>query len=131
MLNLKKGYNLLVETWENDGDNYNTEVVNGSLTVLNSIATAILPLFYRDSPHSNKYEMSKTELNHLMEVLGHAGNAFHLDFWDGLPLSERPEANLDGLYELGITKGEFDTRVVERWSIVYLPEEPSVIRKYP
>jgi hypothetical protein len=137
---IKAGYRLTVTTWENDGDNYNTEIKEGLEKAEVYFLTDILKLFDRSSwngpsDFGNMYEPSDDEIYRLAVAIRSV--AVKHEEWvkanaewllDEIPEDEdgRPEymdGAYDFLYDLGIGSGEFYTRVCESFKVEYTPND--------
>lgn len=121
---IKAGYRITVGTWENDGDNDRTKVMEGVSKEHIPFIAAVCNLFESGSRNANcfgnMYEPSEQEVNALQEALRgvieqHASRPDHCD---------SPEAVLDTLgWGLGLTGGEFYTRVFESIKVEYIPQD--------
>lgn len=137
---IKAGYRLTITTWENDGDNYNTKVLEGLDKADVQFHVDILKLFDRSSwngpnDFGNMYEPSGDEIYRLAvairkvavkhEALVREKAEWLLDEI-GEDEDEQPEymdGAYDFLYDLGIGSGEFYTRVCESIKVEYTPTD--------
>lgn len=119
------GYRLTVTSWENDADNYNTEVKEGLSLEKCRIYVDLCKLMHPDSEHANLYEPDEDELQALgaayMEIaLRHPDKAHEIEHLTDADLVQ--DVLQDICYDLGLGGGDFHTRVCSEWKVEYIPE---------
>lgn len=136
---IKAGYRLTVTTWENDADNYNTEIVEGLSKELCKLYVAICKAFEHSSDYDNRicnmYEPDEEEIARFNTAMLKIGREFEsvirMELFDGEQLpadGSISDEDLLGVLEedlsnLGIHGGDFFTRVVSAWSVEHVPAD--------
>jgi hypothetical protein len=127
------GYRLTVVSWENDGDNYNTKVLEGLTREVCQYYVDLCKLLSldigkRNSNFSNLYDPSDSEREELIDALMPIASK-HLH--TAIPLADIEDvANreyvwdyvMGTMYDLGLSGGEFYTRVCDGFTVQYVPE---------
>lgn len=135
------GYRLTIESWENDADNYKTKVMEGLQKPSVEFLIDFAKLFYsnnarrRPKGFGNMYEprngeledfgeacryiidkhiTKDTEQNLLQYFWDEDNNQFYEDQHDGV---------MELAYELGLSGGDFFTRVLDSFKVEYIPNE--------
>ena len=127
------GYRLSVVSWENDGDHYNTEVMEGLSEEEVKFLVEICKLHYsqyRDHnvrTFGNMYEPNDKEIEEYYEALDNIRKKYPnvKDKYDNEEheLEDGEHVREAFCYDLGFTKGEFFTRVCESFKVEYVPVE--------
>ncbi len=127
------GYRLTVTSWENDGDNYRTKTVEGLSEGRLRYYVDLIKRFASSSNGGlergfigNLFEPNEREeqiyLKAMIEVLKTHRNEFN--FEDDEALETYADCIGDQiLYSLGLTGGDFFTRVMESFKVEYVPHE--------
>jgi hypothetical protein len=141
---IPKGYRLIVSSWENDGDHSRTEMMDGLSKEDTSFLVELIGLLKSKNGRGDKTyfgnmydpddkERIKFAIAFQRVVSKHAAM--------GSPLAERylPEGTgsdedqhaymggaIELLYDLGLSGGEFYTRVLESYKVEYLPEDVKI-----
>jgi len=136
-MNIPAGYRITVTSWENDGDHYNTVSLDGlSLDKVGFYADLCKAFRSRNSYDGkpggvgNYYEPSDAEIAHVHGVLRkiyakHPAIRAELVDEDTETTDEEFEDGLgdmlmDMASDIGLTAGEFFTRVCSAWTVEYL-----------
>lgn len=126
---IPKGYKVSVTTWENDADNYRTESISGLNDIQAQFVIDLCKLHrsrndhrYAGPNYGNMYEPSSKEVEKyegaLSRLIARYEPSQLLEGWDD------PEAIREDLaYELGLTGGDFFTRVFEEANVLWIPED--------
>lgn len=132
---LKKGYQITVVSWENDADNYKTEIVSGLSEARTKLYVDLLKLVSRggefgnssdgdlwfDTPKGKRFYQKAREilLMHIKEVQSHCHGSFNFDSDDDIH-----DYVLCNIYPDLIGSSEYyDTRIAEKITITYIPED--------
>lgn len=136
MTAIKKGYRVSIETWENDGDHYNTKVIEGLSKEAAQFLVDFSKFFYSQSSRKNgsinfgnMYEPSDEEFDELVE---HVGPLIIRNFdilkefgYSYLDKNDRGECVLDIISDLLLdTQGsseDFWSRVTSSIKVEYIP----------
>lgn len=136
---IPQGFQLIITSWENDGDNYNTETVSGLSLEEVSFLTKFISLFRSRNNRNNNnhignyYEPSEKELSHILNVIKqfveqNPSPAKFIEYFNGL---NDDEYALNGPIELAsdlsLSRGEFFTRVIEDFQVLYYLEEIKIL----
>jgi len=116
---IPKGYRVTVVSWENDGDNYNTKVISGLNKADVSFYIDLCKLLMGE--YGNLYEPGASELSEFRSAL-HEIFVRHDKVDKGDSVEESGDWGMDYLYELGLTAGEFFTRVCDSFKVELIPE---------
>lgn len=142
---IKAGYRLTVTSWENDADNYNTKMIEGLTKEDVEFHVKFISLFKSGSRggFGNMHEpssMKRYQLAEAIALLVQANDATNTSF-DGLGKllkdvdvtdEEKFEDDImapildsahDYLWELGLTGGEFYTRVLDKYKVEFVPHD--------
>lgn len=127
MTTISAGYRLTVSSWENDGDNYNTKVLDGLSREECAFYVDLCKLLQGSTTSdrlANLYEPSDAELKMLGAALqgvarNHSTEITQLENIDDIELVS--DQLMDVLYDLGLTGAEFHTRVCSKWMVEHLP----------
>lgn len=116
---IPKGYKLTVTTWENDGDNYKTEFLYGLSKEEVLFYVELCKTFDRNTHYelSNNYDLDDDQLKQYNQLIAN--------------LCEKHAATIeqydidveDDLYNLSISSGEWMVRVVEEFSVEFIPDD--------
>ena len=139
------GYRITVTTWEDDADNYNTEIVEGlNKTEVAFFVDACKQFYSRNRDANcigNMYDPSPKELKKFQDcmvalVARHPEmvNSEHFkDYFEEMDDEDKEVYEDEGeyvsswmselLYDFGLTSGEFFTRVCESFKVEYVPVE--------
>lgn len=135
------GYRITVESWENDADNYKTEIMEGLQKTSVEFLVDFAKLFYSKNNwngpkgHGNMNEPRAKELNDFREsymqiVTKHITKDTEPSllqyFWDednNLLYDDQHDGIMELAYELGLSGGEFFTRVLDSVKVEYIPSE--------
>lgn len=118
------GYRLTVTSWENDADNYNTEVKEGlSLGACRLYVDLCKLMGDDDAGVANMYDPDEGELAKLEQELvkvarRHPEETPSLE--DGFTESDIADTMTDILYDLGLTGSDFHTRVCSDWKVEHI-----------
>lgn len=133
MKSIPAGYRLIVTSWENDADNYNTEYVQGLSLAATKFLVDVIKLFYsknnRTKPYKcfgNMYEPSDGQQRECFDAIQAIMDKHADALKDDTCLSdyiESPGAVHEYLYELGLVGGEFWTRVLSSFEVEHYPQE--------
>lgn len=123
-----KGFLVRVKTWENDADNYNTEEIQAETEEKARAIVELCKLFARSDDYKNRlcnlYSPNKQERQRVYDALRQFHDS-HPDFFDETP--DNPDYitdwYIDYLYDLGVTSGEFFTRVVDKIEVLEFKED--------
>jgi hypothetical protein len=132
----RKGYLVRILSWENDGDNYNTQEYNTDTEQDARAVVEFCALFSRANPNTigNIYDphWESEERTHAHSVILEFHKS-HPGFMDVDTTSAENdayseddyivEAYLDFAYDLGLRGGEFFTRVCESVEVFRIPED--------
>ena len=122
------GYRLSVVSWENDGDNYRTEVLEGLTAEQVKFYVAVCKLFYSENGYSrndktcfgNMYEPSEAELQEAYAAVKQVAESFR-----GLVATEELdnaiEDPLDFIAKFISYSPDYTTRVFESCKVEYTP----------
>jgi hypothetical protein len=120
------GYRVTVTTWENDGDNYNTKTVEGLTESETEFVVKLCKLHYSKNAYKtakgfgNMYEPSEKEIETYFAAL----QKLRDEHTTGSPEDcDDPEGMQEYGYKLGLTCGEFYTRVCENIKVEFIPEQ--------
>lgn len=134
---IKKGFRVTVKTWENDADNYNSGELQGLSRPEAAFLVDFVKLFSSQNNHKNRgignmYEPSSKEIaeaqvrvkevveRHRAAVEGNADMKQYFFNDDG-------EVHKYGwheyAYELSLTGGEFWTRVMDSFTVEFIPAD--------
>jgi hypothetical protein len=124
------GYRLTVVSWENDGDSYNTKVVDGLTKERCEFLIEAVELC-RDERFGNMYDPSEAELDSFAEAAKKLYEAYPSQLEDE-NAAAATDGNLDPaiaaeylseeLYDLMGCGENYYTRVLESWNVEHLPE---------
>ena len=135
------GYRVSITSWENDADNYKTEFMEGLQKSSVEFLIDFAKLFYSRhnyhdlEGHGNMYDPSANELKSFREACVEViNNHINKDtesnllqyFWDednGGLYEDQHDGIMELAYELGLTGGDFFTRVFESAKVEYIPTE--------
>lgn len=135
------GYRITVESWENDADNYKTEIMEGLQKASIEFLVDFAKLFYSKNNwngpkgHGNMYEPRAKELNDFQEaymkvvskhITKDAEPSLLQYFWDednNLLYDDQHDGIMELAYELGLSGGDFFTRVLDSIKVEYIPTE--------
>lgn len=138
---IPKGYRITVESWENDADNYKTKIMEGFEKSSVEFITEFVKLFYSKNNYrgpkgfGNMYEPSDKELKGFAEACNlvikkhinkDTENTVRQYFWDDDANSfyeDHHEGVIDLAYDLGLSGGDFYTRVLDSFKVEYVPVE--------
>ena len=113
------GYRVSVTSWENDGDNYNTKTIEGLESNQVSMIVAVCQLM-KSGLYGNLYEPSPARIEAFRKELWKIAltfpDAFHANFIEDEIVDEAWEL----IAELGLTGGDFYSRVFERIKIEHI-----------
>jgi hypothetical protein len=123
---IQAGYRVTVTTWENDGDNYNTKTVEGLTESEAEFIVKLCKIHYSKNAYKtvkgfgNMYDPNDTEIEKY-----HAALQKMLDEHTGdtPEYCDDPEGMQEYGYKLGLTGGEFYTRVCENIKVEFIPEQ--------
>lgn len=132
---IKKGYRVSIKTWENDADNYRTEIIEGLSKEAAQFLVDFSKFFYsknsrKDGNFGNMYEPSDEEFDELVE---HVGPLIIRNFdilkefgYSYLDKNNPEEWVLDIISELlyltqGGSSQEFWSRVTDSIKVEYIP----------
>lgn len=119
------GYRITVTSWENDADNYNTEVKEGLSLEQCKLYVDLCKLMEGDDDVSNLYEPDEEELALLKAALVSVAKqhlpAAELD--EDATEEDMNDVMMDIIYDLGLAGGDFCTRVCEEWKVEHVPVE--------
>lgn len=121
------GYRVTVTTWENDGDNHNTAVVEGVSQEAAKFIVELCKIHYSEnaqwgiSGYGNMYDPSEEKIDEyhkaLQQLIDTHANGLPTPWCD----------SVDGVqeyaYDLHLTGGEFFTRVCDDIKVEYVPAE--------
>ena len=113
---IPKGYRLTISSWENDLDSPRTEVLEGlSEEQVREYVALCTVLMDSQGPVSNLYDPSKEECNEVTDALLKALEPINKEI--------SGDTATDMLWDIGLSSGEFYTRVCEDFKVEYLPED--------
>jgi hypothetical protein len=121
------GYRITVISWENDADNYNTKVLEGLDKNTAQFYLELCNLMMQDNPSSavwnkrisNLYEPNEEEINRVYEV-----TVPILRKYDKIENEEYANDHaIEYLYELGLSGGEFFTRVCSDVKVEFIAND--------
>lgn len=125
----KKGYEIVVTSWENDGDNYNT-VIYETDDKEHALATVEFANLFKKSCWEggigNSYSPNANELKRIDDVfISFYKEHPHLlpKEWDIPQEDDIALACSDHASNLGLTNGEYYTRKLSNLEIYYHPED--------
>ena len=117
------GYRLSVTSWENDGDNYRTEIISGLSDEQVRLRIALLKLFERKGAFGNEYSMD-TEKNDALPEAYEKIISDHTNKTDDLTLEDID----DIVNQMGVANcSDFATRLCESFTVEYL-EKPVIFK---
>ena len=138
---IPSGYRVTITSWENDADNYKTEFMEGLQKPSVEFLIDFAKLFYSQNNyrgpkgHGNMYDPSASELNSFSEACVEVINK-HINrdtesnllqyFWDDYNVclyDDQHDGVMELAYELGLSGGDFFTRVFESAKVEYIPSE--------
>ena len=118
---LTQGYRITVTSWENDADNYNTKIISGLSLEDAKFTVDFIKLFksQNDIPAGigNMYDPNPIEISEAHQAVA---EVFNKHEW---PAHFTFEDWHDVAYDLGLSRGEFFTRVMESFVVEYIPED--------
>lgn len=117
-MKIKAGYRLEVLSWENDADNYKTEVVDGLDKETCQFYIDIIKLTGRSGNFGNMYDPSEKEIDQLTAALTKVFKAH------GKPTGISEAVHDEGLEIIGDLLGYsegYHTRVMESFKVSYTP----------
>lgn len=132
---IPKGYQIVVKSWENDCDNYNTETISGltfeQVMFYRDIALLIDDAHYDSSEKfGNMYDPSDEKMTKFHDALikiynAHLGREVFPRDWtvDWTKRDNIIGAMHELIYEMGLSRGEFYTRMVEEITINLFDED--------
>lgn len=133
---IPKGYRLTVTSWENDADNYNTKSMEGLTKEEIEFLVPFIKLFKSKNSHNdntnfgNMYSPDEDEIeqaNEAVRKLVSKHDVVNFSFGDYFSAldgeDDEHSAWSDFLYNLGLSGGEYFTRVLSSYKIEYIPEE--------
>lgn len=122
------GYRLTVVSWENDGDNYNTKVVEGISRERCQYLVDLCKLLHfnisSNNVYNNLYEPSDEEIEKLTDammdlVVKHSIS--RSDLPDPTNREDVRDYVIEDLYDLGLSHGEWYTRVCDDYRVELVP----------
>ena len=123
------GYRITITTWENDADNYKTEVMEGITDInLAKFYCELAELHtsrhdHRKKGFGNLYEPSEREIGDYFAAIDLLIKKYpDIQIYKGQPVTEADHVR-DAIYELGLTGGDFFTRVCENIKVEYTPTD--------
>ncbi len=126
---IKAGYRLTVTSWENDGDNYNTKSQDGLTKEESVFLVELITLFKsRHNRHGlsrtfgNMYDPSDKEIeefNTATSAVVSKHNVASMSFSEYFQPIDLDVTEY--LYDLGLTGGEQFTRVMESYTVEFIP----------
>jgi hypothetical protein len=119
---IPKGYRITVVSWENDADNYNTKVESGLTKEEVAFKIDLCKALKHDGGVGNMYQPSDSELEFARQILK-AVLVKHSEADEGDPTDEAADTAFDYLYDLGLSGGEFFTRVCESYKVEFVPTD--------
>ncbi len=132
---IKAGYRLTVVSWENDGDNYNTKVIEGLTKEETTFFIGCCKVFSsknRDKNNiGNMYAPSYKEIEQFVKVLKEVAvdhsyivlSDKYSHYFKYNDDEEFTDSMHEMLYDFGLTSGEFYTRVCESYKVDYTPHD--------
>jgi hypothetical protein len=119
------GYRISITSWENDGDNYKTEVLEGLTKERVKLYTDICKALYRNygkMPRiANLYEPTESELEAFNKVMLKVRKANESEFdKDTTDEETMQETMYDIASDLGLVGSEFFSRVCESFKVEYI-----------
>lgn len=135
------GYRVTIESWENDADNYKTKIVEGLQKPSVEFLIDFAKLFHSrnnwNGPkgHGNMYDPHANELNNFREayvevikkhIAKDTEQTLLQYFWDednNKLYDDQHDGVMELAYELGLSGGDFYTRVFESAKVEYIPNE--------
>lgn len=135
---IPKGYQITFKTWENDADNYNTKVVEGLTEEQAKMFVEIAELHYSQHGYHSKgfgnmYEPCDKEIEEYKQAIEIVALK-HFEvlkeyFGEGLTIEDVFEWITQNItYEIGLSgTSEFYTRVLDSYSVVYVPEDVQLL----
>lgn len=123
---IPSGYRITVTSWENDADNYNTKVLEGLDLTSATFYAELCKLMQRDNSAkanwnnriSNLYEPNEAEIERVQAAIIPL-----LRKYDKVESEEHlGDHAIEYLYELGLSGGEFFTRVCDEWKMEFIPD---------
>lgn len=131
---MSAGWTFEVTSWENDADNYNTKSYTATTREHAEMIAGLLKLWESDAADdclSNQYEIESEYM--IAELVREWVPPFAAEFLTGKFAGMDPEDiddddlvghTLDVGSKLGLVhQGEFATRHVESWKVIYNPED--------
>lgn len=123
------GYRITVESWENDGDNCRTEIIEG-LSEQDAKFTVDFALLFaskngKDEGIGNLCDPSADEEKRVVEAINkvvtkHSPLSEDLSFFTSLDCDVY--SMMEYGYNLGLSGGDFFTRVLDSIKVEYIPE---------
>lgn len=130
---IKAGYRITVESWENDGDNTKTETQDGFTLEEAKFHIELFKLFYSQNQQAgcfgNMYEPSEHEMERMFEAVSnviakHPCSSEFFEVFDDETLDDvLHDQTMNILYEFGLSGGEFFTRVLESFTVEFIPND--------
>jgi hypothetical protein len=131
------GYRLTVHSWENDGDNGKTEVLSGlsrEKTQYYVDLCKLLRVYTKGKrDFGNLYDPSESKLTAFSNAVklivdNHPAAKQEFDEYteesNGVNVVDLyPEFALEDLFEMGLSGGDFYTRVCEQYTVEYIPTD--------
>lgn len=130
MILYKKGYLVRVDSWENDGDNPQTNEISALSEEKARQIFELASLFTSDGARGkgigNMYDPSEKELEKFNNTIGKflEKHPTYMKFdKDMVSLEDKADYVRDSVYDLGLVGGDFFSRVCERVEVFYFPED--------
>lgn len=121
---IKAGYRLSVTSWENDADNYNTEIVDGLSKSEVQLAVDLLNLVKDSSSNTdlfgNMYDPDESEIEAFKAAIEEVFKK------NGIEEEQPFDLAMDLYYDYGIGASEFFTRVAEKVVVEYVPADITI-----
>ncbi len=135
------GYRITIESWENDADNYKTKLMEGLQKESTMFLVDFAKLFYSQNNwngpkgHGNMYDPNVSELEafrkdfedivskHIKENTEACLLQYFYDDENGKFYEDQSDGVMDLAYELGLSGGDFYTRVLSSIKVEYIPTE--------
>lgn len=136
-MKFKQGYLFSLTTWENDGDNYQTQIVDGLTKAQAQFYVDLAIMHYSKNGYQkpvgfgNIYEPDEAEETEYLAVLKALGEK-HIEALKSLDSEFKIELLDDGdylqdlMYDVGL-RSEFYTRVTDKFSVCFVPEEINLV----
>ena len=126
------GYRLTIVSWENDGDNYNTKVVEGLSRERCQYLVDLCKMLHFSigsrNDYNNLYEPSDEEIEKLTDAMVDIVAKHPVspkDLPDPMNREDVRDYVIEDLYDLGLSMGEWYTRVCEKYTVELVP--PGVV----